>query len=150
MPGHWDPVRRLLVELRDDAAVAAIAGENPHIKVPRVRSPEPGPGDAQGAGKYKAFVVIATLATPPHPQVPIQRARHIVRCYGRDPIEADNLYAACTAVVHGAGPRQTGAGDAIYVSHDDTGATFSKDPDTGQPVYDFVIESVATTQAVAP
>lgn len=149
----WDPVGKLITELREDAAVAAIVGANPALKPgerARVRGQEPGPGDAQGVSAYRAFVVVVTLATPRHPQVPTMRARHAVRCYGRTVEEAAALYAACSAVLHGAGPRQTGSGKGIYVSHDDTGASYSKDPDTGQPLYDFIVETLATTQAVTP
>lgn len=147
----WDPVSKLLTELRDASAVQAIAGENPHEPVhARVRSPKPAPGDVQQAGKYRAHVVIATLATPPMPSVPVQRSRHVVRCLGRTPEEAEALYDACHDALHHRGPRQTGAGNAIYVSHDDTGASYQEDPDTQQPTYVFVVESLATTQAVAP
>lgn len=145
----WDPVGRLIDELRDDAAVAAIAGANPSTSVPRVRGQEPAPGDAQGAAAYRAFVLVRTQALPRHPSVPIQRARHLVQCFGRDWIEADRLYRACSDALHHAGPRLTGASQAIYVSHDDTGGSALSDPDTGQPCYEFVVESVATTQVVA-
>lgn len=146
----WDPVPELLIELRDDEGVAAIVGENPHITVPRVRSPEPGPGDVQAKATYRAFVVIATLATPPMQSVPVQRSRHVVRCYGRTNEEAAALYAACSRALHHKGPRGHGSGQWIYVSHDDTGAAAEADPDTKQPVYTFVVESLATTQVVAP
>lgn len=146
-PGRRDPVGQLLTELRDDPAVAAIVGANPTSE-PRVRSPKPGPGDNQGATKYRAYIVIATLATPPHPTVPIQRTRHVVRCYGRTPTEAELLYQAASAALHGRGPRQSGD-RAIYVSHDDTGGTYDEDPASNQPLYYFVVESLATTQAVA-
>ena len=134
--------------------MAAIAGENPHVPPSgvRVRGQNPMPGDAQGPGTapgYRAFVVIRTLGLPPHPQVPIQRARHAVQCYGRSPQEAEALYAACFAALHARGPRVTGAGDGIYVTHDDTGGSYSTDPVTGQPLYSFVVETLATTQAVA-
>jgi hypothetical protein len=146
----WDPVGKLLTELRDDSAVAAIVSANPTVSVPRVRSPKPGPGDAQQATAYRAFIVIATLATPRLASVPVQRSRHVVRCYGRTPEEADLLYRAASDALHHKGPRQTGAGHAIYVSHDDTGAAYEEDPDTHQPLYAFVVESLATTQVVAP
>lgn len=147
----WDPVGKYITELRDDTAVAAIVAANPtEAVVPRVRSPEPAAGDAQGPGQYRAFVVLVSLVLQRHPQVPVQRPRHAVRCYGRTPEEAAQLYAACSAVLHGAGPRQTGSGNGIYVSHDDTGGSYDKDPDTGQPFYQFIIESLATTQAVTP
>ena len=148
----WDPVGKLVTELRDDPAVQAIAGENPHEPASlgaRVRSPEPAAGDAQGPEAYRAFVVIVTLGTPRMPSVPVQRARHAVRCYGRTPQEAAALYAACSDALHHVGPRLHGSGQGIYVSHDDTGGQFSKDPDTGQPQYSFVVETLATTQVVA-
>ena len=144
-----DVVGALLVELRDDDAVAAIVGEHPHETHPRVRSPKPGPGDAQGAGSYRAFIVIATLATPPHPQVPTQRARHVVRCYGRTNEEAEALYDAASEALHRRGPRLAASGYGLYVSHDDTGGTSDEDPDTQQPLYFFIVETVATTQVVA-
>lgn len=150
--GMWDPVGRLIIELREDEAVAAIVGENPHAARPvdrRVRSPEPGPGDAQPAGSYRAHVVIVTLATPRHPRVPTQRARHVIRCYGRTNEEAAALYAACSDALHHVGPRLTGARHGIYVTHDDTGGSRDSDPDTGQPFYRFVVETLATTQVVA-
>lgn len=147
----WDPVGKLMTDMRSSSDVAAIVGEHPHEpKLPRVRSPQPGAGDAQGPGKYRAFVVVVTMATPRHPSVPIQRTRHLVTCYGRDPEEAALLYAACSTAIHHQGPRQTTSGNAIYVSHDDTGGAYGEDPDTKQPYYSFVIESLATTQAVAP
>lgn len=146
----WDPVGRLLVELRDADRVADIVGVNPTEPVyPRVRSPKAAPGDAQGVGSYRAFVTIATLATPRLQSVPVQRARHVVRCYGRTPEEAAALYAACSDALHHVGPRVTGAGDGIYVTHDDTGASEGEDPDTGQPTYEFIVETLATAQVVA-
>lgn len=145
----WDPVGRLITELRDDAAVAAIVGANPSTGDIRVRSPKPGPGDAQGAGNYRAFIVIATLATPRHQSVPMQRARHVVRCYGRDNEEAARLYVAASDVLHHRGPRLASGGQGIYVTHDDTGGTSDADPDTQQPLYFFIVETLATTQVVA-
>lgn len=147
----WDPIKLLVTELRDAPAVQAIAGVNPNVPAnlgARVRSPKPGPGDVNEPGQYRAFVVVATLATPRHPQVPIQRARHVVRCYGRTPEEAEALYVACSNALHGRGPRAHGSGQHIYVSHDDTGGDWSEDPDSGQPLYTFIVESLATTQVV--
>lgn len=145
----WDPVSKLITDLRDDAAVAAIAGANPSVTVPRVRGQEPATGDAQPAASYRAFVVIVTLGAPRHPQVPVQRARHAVRCYGRTKEEAAALYAAASDVLHARGPRATGAGNVIYVTHDETGGEYSTDPDTGQPLYTCIIETVAGTQVLA-
>lgn len=146
----WDPVGRLLTELRDDMDVADIVGSNPTEPAhPRVRSPKPAPGDAQGPNAYRAFITIATLATPRLPSVPVQRARHVVRCYGRTNEEAAALYAASSDALHHRGPRVTGGGDGIYVTHDDTGGSVGEDPDTEQPYYEFIVETLATTQVVA-
>jgi hypothetical protein len=113
-PQMWDPVGRLLVELREDDRVAAIVGANPTEPVyPRVRSPKSAPGDLQGPESYRAHAVIGTLATPRMASVPVQRARHVVRCYGRTPEEAAALYAACSDALHHVGPRVTGAGNGI-------------------------------------
>jgi hypothetical protein len=143
-----DPVGQLLNELKEAAAVAAIVGANPTME-PRVRSPKPGPGDSQAAAAYRAFIVIATLATPPEKSaVPVMRARHVVRCYGRNPTEAELLYDAASEALHHRGPRQQGT-RAIYASHDDTGAAYEEDPDTKQPLYSFIVETLAATQAVA-
>jgi hypothetical protein len=149
----WDPVGQYINELADDAAVAAIVGANPTGR-PRVRGQRAGPGDTPDtdrgeAAQLRAYIVITTLATPPHPQVPVQRPRHNVRCYGRDDEEADRLYRAASAVLHRAGPRTTGSRQAIYITHDVTGATRGEDPATKQPYYDFIVESVATTQVLA-
>jgi len=136
-----DPLGKLLLELRDDLEVDALVDG-------RVRGQEPAPGDAMGAGQYKAFVVISTLATPRLPRVPVQRSRYGVRCYGRTPQEAMELYGACSDAIHLIGPRLKSNGLGIYISLDDTGGTASRDPDTQQPLVDFVIELLATTQAV--
>lgn len=145
----WDPVGRIVTELRDADAVADIVGENPHELVrPRVRSPQAAEGDMQGP-VYRAFVTVATLALPRMQSVPVQRTRHVVRCFGRTPEEAAALYVACSDALHHMGPRVTGAGQAIYVSHDDTGGEAGEDPDTHQPTYTFVVETLATTQVVA-
>lgn len=142
-----DPVGQLVTELREDAAVAAIVGANPSSE-PRVRSPKAGPGDVQGPTAYRAFITIATLATPRHPTVPVMRARHVVRCYGRNPTEAEMLYDAASDALHGRGPRRQGT-RVIFKSHDDTGAAYEEDPDSKQPVYSFIVETLAATQAVA-
>jgi hypothetical protein len=144
----WDPIGRFVTELGQDARVAPIVSTNP-TSHPRVRGQEPGPGDAQGPDRYRAFIVIVTLATTPHPQVPIARCRHLVRCYGRTKQEAADLAMAASDAIHGLGPRVTGAANGIYVTHDDTGSAYSTDPDTKQPQYNFTIESVVTAQAVA-
>lgn len=148
-------VGKLLIELREDSAVDAIVHG-------RVRSPEPAPpvyhpttkalldpGDARDRSDWVAFVVIVPVGTQRHPRVPTQRSRFVIRCYGRNPTEAWDLYAACSDAIHGVGPRVHAGGLGIYVSHDETGGETDMDPDTRQPLVTFVVELVATTQVVA-
>lgn len=147
----WDAVGKLVTDLKDATAVQLIAGRNPTANAAeraRVASPEPAVGWAKQPGSYLAFVVVQTLATPPHPSVPLSRQRHVIKCYGRNAIEAGDLYEACSEELHHKGPRRSGE-HAIYVSHDDTGGDYSTDPDTGQPLYTFIVETLATTQVVA-
>jgi hypothetical protein len=150
---NFDPLGKVLLELREDGDVAAIVGTDGSGLV-RVRGGEPAPGDAAadataGEPRYKhAFVVLTELGTPRHPRLPIQQPRLAGRCYGRTFQEAMELYVACSNAIHGAGPRVHTNGLGIYVSHDDTGGSASADPDTGQPYVDFVIAAVATTQEV--
>ena len=136
-----DALGRLLTELRDDADVDLLVDG-------RVRGFEPAPGDAQPKGSYQAFVVITTLSTQRLNRAPVQTARYGINCYGSTPQNAMAVYAACSDAVHHAGPRVSGAGLGIYISHDTTGASAEKDPDTGQPFVSFVVELIATTQAV--
>lgn len=148
-PSMWDPVRQLILDLREDSRVAAIAGANPTRLVPRVSGQEAGPGDVAGPEAYRAHIVVVTLGLPRHASVPVQRARHAVRCYGRTIIEAGELYYAASDALHGLGGRLTGDRHAIYITHDDTGGEYSTDPDTKQPLYTFIVETVATTQVLA-
>lgn len=132
---------KLLIELRDDPVASAIHHG-------RVRPFEPAPGDAMGKGEYLAFVVIVQLASPRVRRVGAQQPRFAVRCYGRTLVEADELFRACSDAIHDTGPRLHANGLGIYASHDDSGGSAGRDPDTGQPHMDFVVELLATTQAV--
>jgi len=141
-----DPTGSLIVELREDAGVAAIAGA-------RIRGLEPEgatrtyEGDALGPGHYKAFVVLAALSLPPHRRVPVMWAEYVVRAYGRDGDEAMALYLAIVDAMHRRGPRLKSNGLGIYSTHV-TGGEASKDPKTQQPVVTGTIQLTATTQAV--
>lgn len=146
-----DTVPRIIDELRDDVGVIALLGDPA-----RVRGDEAGPGDGRtsydgpgGAKRFRPFVVVTALNTPRHPRVPIQTALVDVRCYGSTPANASALYMACSDALHGRGPRVHPNGLGIYVSHDNSGGSFAKDPDTKQPYYSFIVELVATTQVVA-
>lgn len=149
-----DVLPKLLVELREDPAVAAIVGT-------RVRGFEPAPaqinpttgatialGDARGPGEYVAFVVLVQIDATRLQRVPVQRAVIVARCYGRTPAEAASLRWAVSDALHLVGPRVFGNGLGVYQSSDDSGGEQEKDPDTGQPYQTVVISSLATTQAV--
>lgn len=136
-----DALPKLLLELRDDSAVAAIVDE-------RVRSPEPGPGDAQGPGEYKAFVVLVQLDAPRYSRIPVQRPQIAVRCYGRTHQEAAALRWACSNAIHDIGPRVHTNGLGIYSSMDTSGGGQETDPDTKQPLQVFLVDVFATTQEV--
>lgn len=141
-----DTLGTIVLELRNDAAVGSLVGT-------RVRGEEAAPGDVHmgtDTDPYQAFVVVSTLATPPMPRVPVQTTRLGVRCYGRTRQEAAAVYAACSDAIHHIGPRvRLSNGLGIYISHDDTGGSAARDPDTRQPYVEFVISLLATTQAVA-
>jgi hypothetical protein len=137
-----DALPKILIELRDDADVADIVDD-------RVRGFEPAPGDAQGPGSYKAFVVVVQLDAPRLGRIPVQRPRIAVRCYGRTHQEAAALRWACSNAVHNTGPRVHTNGLGIYQSMDDTGGEQEKDPDTKQPLQQFIVDLFATTMEVA-
>ena len=142
MTFYPDALPKILLELRDDAEVDAIVDG-------RVRGFEPAPGDAQGAGDYKAFVVVVQLDAPRLGRIPVQRPRIAVRCYGRTPQEAAELRWACSNALHNTGPRVHTNRLGIYQSMDDTGGEQEKDPDTKQPLQVFVVDLFATTMEVA-
>lgn len=155
MSFDWDPLGKLLLEIRADAAVAAIAGANPTSSPARVRGMEPAPktdsyaGDAQGPGGYRAFVVLVNLGGQRMRRVPVQQPRFVARCYGRTPVEAAALAVAVSDAVHFKGPRVATNDLGIYASFDDQGGEQDKDPDTQQPFVPIFIDVLATTQAVA-
>ena len=139
---NFDPVGKLVVELRGDADVAALNGS-------RIRGFEPAPGDAQGAGSFQNFVVLVLLDAFREKRIPVQRPRIAVRCYGSTPQQAMANYAACANALHNAGVRTYASGLGIWNSFDDTGPTAEADPDTDQPFVSFIVELAATTVAVA-
>jgi hypothetical protein len=144
-------IGKLILELRGNTDVAAITD--------RVRFPEPAPGDAAWSDNPTThvrtyehpFIVLVLLTSPPLPgfrKVPVAAARLALRCYGRTSTEAEQLYLAARAAVHGVGPRTYDSGLAIWQSFDDTGGGVETDPDTRQPHFDFVLETLVATQAV--
>lgn len=148
MSFNWDALGKVLIELRDNAGVAAIAGANPTSSPVRVRGFEPAPGDAQSPESYRAFVVLVHEGGTRMRNVPVQRPRIVARCYGRTPAEASQLGAAVSDAIHDRGPRVHSNGLGIYRSFGDSGGEQDKDPDTKQPFVPIFIDLFATTQAV--
>ena len=147
-----DALPKILIEIREDPAVAAIAGENPHVATPRVRGFEPGPGDAHAGNDrdpYRAFVVLVQVSAPRQARVPVQRPLIAARCYGRTHAEAAALRWAVSDAIHYIGPRVHANGLGIYLSRDESGGEQEKDPDTSQPYQTAFIDLFATTQVVA-
>lgn len=149
-----DPLGSLVTEARADMDLTALVGE-------RVRGFQPkGPvrdaagnitydGDALGPGHYKAFVVIAALDVPPHPQLPITFAQYGVRCYGTTPQNAWAVWGALVKAFHKVGPRVKANGLGIYQTAVISGGEEDLDPRTQQPVVTGTIRLIATAQAVA-
>ena len=133
-----DPLGKLLTEIRDDPAVAALGAV--------VRGGEFAPGDA--AVPFKRVVVLVRLGATREKRAPVQAVRIAVRCYGSTFADAAALYGAVSAAIHNVGPRIGATGVLIHRSFDDIGTGASKDPDTGQPHEDGVIQLFAATQAI--
>ncbi len=137
-----DPMGTLIVEARDDSDVATLTGG-------RVRGFQPAEGDALGAGKYQAFVVLSALDVPVNPDVPITNAAYAIAAYGATPQNAWAVWAALVKVWHAVGPRIGSSGLGIYRSWIESGGEQDKDPDTAQPVVRGVLRLIATAQAIA-
>ena len=137
-----DPLGRILTEIRDDSAVAALVSG-------RVRGGEPAAGDALGPGHYQAFVVLSRLGYVRLARAPIQEVRIAVKCYAATAAAATALAGAVSDAIHARGHRINPSGVAIFGSFDDTGLGADKDPDTGQPLESF-IASVGASTALLP
>ena len=133
-----DPLDALLAEIRADPGVAALTT--------RVRGGEAAPGDA--ATPSGRFVVLVRLGTQRDKRGPVQEVRIAVRCYGSTFADAAALYGAVSDAIHNVGPRIASSGVLIHRSFDDIGMGADKDPETGQPHEDGVIEVFAATQVV--
>ena len=133
-----DPLGKLLTEIRDNPAVAALTT--------RVRGGEPAPGDA--AVPFGRFVVLVRLGMTREKRAPVQEVRIGLRCYGPTFQDAAALYGAVSDAIHNVGPRIGATGVLIHRSYDDIGMGVSQDPDTGQPHEDGVIQLFAATQVV--
>ena len=150
-----DTLGKLVLEVRDDDGVAAIA----HGRVrgfeaaPGTVHPDTGAviaqGDARGPGEYVAFVVMSLLDDPRvGPRIPAHRARIVAKCYGRTRAEAASLRWAVSAALHLVGPRVKTNGLGIYQTLDDGAGRQESDPDTGQPYEQVIFSALATTVAV--
>lgn len=136
----YDPLGKLLTDIRDDTAVGTWTD--------RIRGGRPGPKDARGEGEYLRFVVITALGTVREKRAPVQYPRFDVACYGTSDQDAMTGYGLVSDAIHAVGPRLA-TGGGIYQTFDESGGTPDLDPDTRQPVVRFIVEMVATTQAVA-
>ena len=136
-----DPMGRILTEIRDNVAVAALTT--------RVRGGEPAPGDALAPGSYQRFVVLTRLGSQRLKRAPVQEVRIVAKCYAETFAGAAVLAGAVSDAIHNIGPRRSASGVLIYRSFDDIGMGAEKDPATGQPHEDLIIELFAATQAVA-
>lgn len=136
-----DILGSLISEARADVDVALLVSD-------RVRGYQPAPGDALGAGEYRAFVVFSTLDDHPHPQLPITFAEFAVDAYGVTPQGASAVWHALVKAFHKARTRVKGNGLGIYQSIVVTGGDQDRDPDTKQPVVRGTIRVIATALAV--
>lgn len=150
MTFNFDIVGKVVLELRTDAGVAAIAGANPTSNPARVRGGEPGPGDVHAGNDtdpYRAFVVVVSEGRQRF-RVPVQRPRTVARCYGRTFAEAAALANAVSDARHQRRARSHANGLGIYLSREDAGGEADTDPDTSQPYVPIVFDDWATTVEV--
>lgn len=133
-----DPLGTLIAELRD----ASIASR-------RVRGGEPAKDDAKGAGEYQRFVVLVRLGAQRLHRAGLAIHRIGVRAYGATYQDAAALWGEISDAIDIAGPRLSAGGVAIHQSLDATGGNAQRDPDTGQPYEDGVIELIAGTEVLA-
>jgi hypothetical protein len=134
----FDPIGKLITELRADPAVAALTT--------RIRGGEPAPGDA--TTPFQRFVVLVRLGRMRHRRVPFQSQLIGINCYGTTFADAAVLSGAVSDALHAAGPRLTSAG-LVYNTYEESGGDATKDPGTGQPFETIVVEVLATTAPVA-
>lgn len=137
----FDPLGRVLTEIRDDPTVAAMTT--------RVRGGEPAAGDAKGPGAYQRFVVLTLLGRSRLKRAPLQEVRLLAKCYGGNHQDATVLAGAVSESLHARGHRITGAGGVIFDTFDDGDEGSSTDPDTGQPYVAIVIQVNALTSLIA-
>jgi hypothetical protein len=128
----------VLTTIRDDPGVAALTT--------RIRGGEPAPGDS--TVPFQRFVVLVRLGGVRLHNAPVQTVRIAIRCYGSTYQDAAALYGAVSDAVHNVGPLLSGSGVGIWRMFDDMDSGADKDPVTGQPVEQGVIEVTASTVLV--
>lgn len=138
---HDDPMGTLIVDVRNNAEVAAMTT--------RIRGYEPAPGDALGPGSYQRFIVFSELGDLPNPRAGAQEVRYAAKCYGTDPRDARLLYTALKKAVHNRRPFVGATGQAIHRMFVEGGGGVVPDPGTGQPYKDGVVVVYAGTEALA-
>ena len=114
-----DPTGKLLVEIRDDATVAAITT--------RIRAGEPAQGDVP------PFVVIRRFPITPFRRalfVPVAHYQYLIGCYGITPQQASQLAGAVADVVQNPDRRTNASGVGIYNSYWTIAGQAQIDPDT--------------------
>lgn len=130
-----DPLGKLLTEIRDFPAVAAITS--------RIRGEEPAQGDVP------PMVLIRTFPIRREARLPMARHQFMILCYGSTPRNAAILRGAVSDAIHNAGPRVSAGGVAIYRSQNETEGQSQTDPDTGWPFQTIIVTVWAATVAVA-
>jgi hypothetical protein len=133
-----DPLGFVLTTIRSDSAVAALTT--------RIRGGEPAPGDA--SVPFQRFVVLVRGGAVRLHNAPVQTVRILVSCYGTTYADAAVLYGAVSDAIHNVGPILSGSGIGIFRMFDDMDSGADKDPVTGQPVEQGVIEVTASTVLV--
>lgn len=143
-----DPIGRIVTEIRDDAAVLALTDGRVRGGSPTAKN-KSYEGDAQGAGKYKRFVVVVSLGRSRQKRIGLQEVRAAARCYGLDEQDAAALAGTVSDAVHARGPRISSGGVGIFNSFDDGGEGAEKDPDTAQPYETVVVAVYAADRPIA-
>lgn len=136
-----DVTGQVIAELRASNAVQAIVGD-------KVRGVEPAAGDRP------PMVIVTRMSTSRDPGnsgsrlAGLQEVMLGIKCYGTTPIQAGQLYGACSDALHAIGPRVDASARAIFCSFDDVNANSGNDPGTNWPWVDFTARVVAAAQAV--
>ncbi len=138
-------VGKVIVDLREDAAVAAIAGNRVYGRTP-----------PEGDPAYEAPYVLVRRLGPIRrfPRAAYYTGRLLIDCVGRADVptgvaEATTLYGAVSDALHAKGYRQSAGGVALFSSYEELGGQAIEDPDTREPVERSIyIYSAPTAEAV--